>query len=301
MKIDRQATTTRWSQLAQLLIAARPRQWGKNLLVFAPLVFAQQATLPKLWGRAVLAFFLLSLAASAVYLLNDVIDAERDRLHAGKSQRPVASRSLGLPLALLGALSFAALAMGLSGCLSKAMLVVIGTYLFLATTYCLGAKHVVILDVFILAAGFVLRAIAGGVSTGIPLSHWLILCLSFLALFLALCKRRGEIIHLGRGAVQHRPVLGSYTPELLDQLITIAVIGALMSYVLYTVSAETINRLGSHAMMLTIPFVGFGLMRYLLIARRPAHPDQPDDLILNDAPLLLNLAAYVIVIIMVLY
>lgn len=301
MQIAPQATTIRYSLLSQLFIAARPRQWSKNLLAFAPLIFGQQARLPQLWLRAAFAFVLFSLATSAVYLFNDVIDAERDRLHPDKALRPVASQRLSTRPTLLVALVLASLTIGLSLWLGLSLFLVIASYLFLTVVYCLGAKHVVIADVFILSAGFVLRALAGGAVTGIHISHWLVLCLSFLALSLALGKRRSEIARLSHHAVRHRPVLANYSPELLDQFITFAVTSALMTYVLYTVSAETVNRLGSHAMMLTIPFVGFGLMRFLLIVRQLNNSSQIDALILNDLPLLLNLAAYLIVVIFVLY
>jgi 4-hydroxybenzoate polyprenyltransferase len=287
--------------LGALLTAVRPRQWTKNLLVFAGLIFSRGLLDPALVGRATLAFLLFCLLSGGVYLINDVLDAERDRSHPQKRQRPVASGRLhpGVALAvgvvLLVGASLAAFA------LSAPFGTVAVAYAGLLTAYSTGLKHVVIVDALIVATGFVLRALAGVVVLDIDFSHWLLLCTSLLALFLTFGKRRHELLALEGGAADHRPILSEYSPQLLDQMIAVVTASTLMAYALYTVAPETQARLGTARLPLTIPFVLYGIFRYLYLLYRRDLGGNPSEHLLTDPGLLLDVALWGATVVVILY
>jgi len=286
---------------ALLVRSLRPRQWAKNLLLFAGLLFSQNLFEPTLAGRAVAAFVFFCLLTGGIYLLNDVLDYERDRLHPQKRQRPVASGALsrttatgvGLGL-LLGTLAGAfALAPGFGW-------TALG-YAGLLTLYSLGLKHLVIVDVLVVALGFVLRAVAGAVVIEVEISAWLIICTLLLALFLTCGKRRHELLALEGDATDHRPILAEYTPQLLDQMIAVVTASTVLAYALYTLSAETVEKFGTRWLPLTIPFVLYGIFRYLYLLYRHELGGNPSELFLTDRALLLDIALWALTVIAILY
>jgi 4-hydroxybenzoate polyprenyltransferase len=271
--------------MGALLVSLRPKQWIKNGFVFAALVFDGQLTnLPALL-HTTLGFVLFCLASSSIYLINDVRDFEEDRRHPTKRNRPLPSGRLPISLAWAAAAALAVVSIGGGFLLEPAFGGIVLAYVLLFVVYSFRLKHVPILDVFAIAAGFVLR-VAGGVAliTVMRFSPWLYVCTTLLALYLGFGKRRAELQLLAESAGEHRRVLDGYTLPLLDQLIIIVSGATIMAYSLYTFSAE--NLPGNHLMMLTIPFVMYGIFRYLWLIQVKAAGGAPDELILTDRPLL---------------
>jgi 4-hydroxybenzoate polyprenyltransferase len=285
---------------AAFLRALRPQQWVKNVFVFAALVFARgERDEPLLSGdlsdvrRTALAFLAFCLASSAIYLVNDVVDVESDRAHPEKRRRPIAAGEVpvGLAFALalglgLGALLVAAPASGpqAAGRLVQGMPVVgvVALYMALNLAYSLKLKHVVLVDAFCIASGFLLRVWAGGLAAGALISHWLVLCTLFLALFLALCKRRAEIDLLGDGRGEHRAILLEYHPGFLYQMVTVLAACTILTYTMYTVSEETAAKFGAdNRLIWTVPFVVFGLGRYMLLVRTQKGGGSPTRVLLG--------------------
>lgn len=286
-------------RLFALIRGLRPKQWIKNLLVFAGFVF----TLNERWrpfsqemwsflARSVAAFVLFSLLSSSVYLLNDVRDVEKDRLHPTKKKRPIASGELRPSLAIAVALLLMPLCLGAGYLLSPAFAGVAAAYLIMQFGYIFALKEVVLLDVFILALGFVMRAVSGAVAIGVDISPWLYTVTLLGALFLGLCKRRSELVLLDRGAAGHRKILEKYTPSLLDSLISIVASSTIMAYSLYTFTSP--KQAGSHLMMLTIPFVIFGLFRYVYLSHTHNAGGSPEEVFLKDKPLIGTLGLWIV-------
>jgi 4-hydroxybenzoate polyprenyltransferase len=278
-----------------LIRALRPKQWTKNLLLFAPLLFtvneqwdpAQPGEFFGLLARTTIAFALFSLLSSAGYLLNDLLDLERDRFHPTKRLRPIAAGLVSRNVAVGTAVALA-LASVLAGfALGEGYGAVQLLYVALNTAYSFWLKHVLLVDVFVLAGGFVLRAVAGAVVIAVPISPWLYLCTMLGALFLALAKRRAEFRTLESEAADHRPVLERYTLPVLDQLLAVVTAATVIAYSLYTFTAENLPRNG--AMMSTIPFVLFGLFRYLYLAQTRDAGGSPEDVLLKDKPLVVTI------------
>ncbi|HEY5997984.1 MAG TPA: decaprenyl-phosphate phosphoribosyltransferase [bacterium] len=281
--------------------SARPQQWVKNVLVFAPLVFAQQAREPRALGLATAAFALFCLASGAVYLVNDLLDCEQDRQHPRKCRRPIAAGELaprvaGAAAAVLGALALAGAAL-----VGPGLVLVLGAYLAISLAYARALKHVVIVDVMTLASGFLLRVVAGGVATGVPLSMWLLLCTSLLALFLGFGKRRHELVLLEAGAASHRPILAEYSPYYLDQMIAVVTTSTLVCYALYTMDPAVHQKLHTSRLPLTIPFVLYGIFRYLYLVHQKEWGGDPTQAVVGDRPLLVNILLWIIAIVLILY
>ena len=279
--------------------AMRPKQWIKNLLVFAGFVFTLNERWrpfsPTMWSfllRSLAAFGLFSLLSSAVYLLNDVRDVEKDRLHPTKKRRPIASGELrpGVALGLALFLMPACLIAGYL--LAPPFAAVAGSYLVMQFGYILALKELVLLDVFVLALGFVMRAISGAVAIGVDISPWLYTVTLLGALFLGLCKRRSELVLLDRNAGGHRKILEKYTPGLLDSLISIVASSTIMAYSLYTFTSP--KQPGNNLMMLTIPFVIFGLFRYVYLAHTHNAGGSPEEVFLKDKPLIGTLCLWIL-------
>ena len=304
-------------QFPAAVAAMRPRQWSKNGLVLLALVFAHRLTDLSAVGRVLMAFFAFSLAASAVYIVNDIADREKDRVHPRKRLRPLASGRLSIPFAVVAALLCLAGAAALTYVLAVQRLPSLADpdpfatwggapMLFVATlagyvamnlVYSAWLKHQVLWDVFIIAAGFVLRAMAGAFAVPVKISPWFYLCTTFLALFLALGKRRAELVRLNTAAGEHRRNLREYTLQLLDQLLAVVVTCTLISYSLYTFLADGV----SHSLMATIPFVVFGLFRYMYLIYVKGDGDSPDEVLWRDKQILGTVALCVIVILGLLY
>ena len=272
----------------------RVNQWTKNGVVFAAFFFAlgdlnQNLSLHLFW-KVALAALAFALVSSGVYILNDLRDAPRDRLHPGKRHRPIASGEVRPPAAL--AISALVLSAGLWGSwqIAPRLFAVTATYFVMQLAYTFGLKKVSLLDVMIIAAGFVLRAIAGAEAIAVPISPWLLVCTFFLALFLALCKRRHEKISLaGLGT---RASLDAYDEKLLDILVAVTAGATIVVYSIYTLWPDTVAKFGTNRLAATIPFVVFGVFRYLDLAYRRDQGDRPERVLLTDLPLLLDIALF---------
>lgn len=280
--------------LIAILKTMRPEQWTKNLLVFAGLIFAQHLFEVTPILKTIAAFGVFCLLSSVVYLVNDIKDVESDRAHPLKRKRPIASGDLPISTATLCAAGGAVVALLLAFALHIKFGIVALLYFLLLTAYSFYLKHVVILDVLTLALGFVFRAIAGAVVLNVEFSAWLLLCTLLLALFLALNKRRHELVLLGENAHSHRKILDEYSPYLLDQMIGVVTASTLMGYTLYTMSAETRDKFGTSYMILTVPFVIYGIFRYLYLVHQKELGGNPTALLVNDRPLLLDILLWVL-------
>jgi 4-hydroxybenzoate polyprenyltransferase len=267
--------------------ALRPRQWSKNLLLFAGLIFAAKLGDDARWLEALLAFCVYCAASSAAYLVNDVRDAADDREHPVKRLRPVASGELPARAALILAGLLAAAAFGGAALLGLGSVGFLAAFLILQAAYTAGLKHVVLIDVLAIAGLFVVRASAGAEGVDVRISPWLLICTGLLALFLALAKRRAELVLVGAEKTPGRPVLEGYSLVFVDQLITMVAASTVIAYSLYTFTARD-----SKAMMATVPFVLYGVFRYLLLLHRHDLGEEPENVLLSDAPLLLTIAAW---------
>lgn len=281
-----------------LLKATRPKQWIKNLLVFAGFVFTLNERWrpfsPTMWDflrRSAAAFVLFSAVSSSIYLLNDVIDVERDRQHPTKRNRPIASGALSPAVALVAAFVLMAGGLVAAAFLSRAFAGVLGGYVVMQLGYVFVFKNVPLLDVFILALGFVLRAFAGTAVLGVAISPWLYTVTLLGSLFLALCKRRNELTLLEAGAAHHRKILKEYTTALLDSLISIVASSTIMAYSLYTFTSPTLP--ADHLMMATVPLVIFGLFRYLFLAHSKNSGGSPEEVFLTDRPLIVTVLLWI--------
>lgn len=293
------ATLPYRSALLAYLAALRPKQWTKNAIVFAALVFDHQLDDTRRLATVIGAFVWFCLASSAVYVINDLRDVESDRQHPQKRSRPIASGQIST----LGAWSLVGLLLLVSVpaalLLRPAFGVVLVSYLVLMTAYTFVLKHLVIVDVFAISAGFVLRAAGGAVVLDIPISPWLYVCTVLLSLFIGFGKRRHELLLLETSAGAHRRNLDEYSPELLDQFITISAAATIMAYSLYTFVAANLPE--NHSMMLTIPFVMYAIMRYLFLIHRRDVGGSPEQVLLTDYPLLGSIALWGIVAVVILY
>ena len=290
------AMVTRFA--GDLLRTIRPKQWTKNLLVYLALFF----TVNEAWsfgefegflsllGKSTLAFLVFSAVSGAVYLVNDLVDAEHDRRHPTKRHRPIASGRLPAAVAgsAAGLLAVAGLATGFV--LEPGFGVVVAAYLGLMAAYTLGIKRLIMLDVMTISAGFVLRAVAGAVVLQVPVSPWLYTCTGVGALMIALAKRRSELAQAGEGAGTQRDTLQTYTKGLLDQLMTIVATCVVLTYGLYTFTAPNLPPNG--AMMLTIPFVVYGIFRYMYLVHRRHMGERPEDILISDVPLIVTILGW---------
>ena len=287
--------------MALIAASIRPEQWTKNLFVFAGLLFGMRLTDSGAVLLSVATFAIFCALSGAVYLFNDVSDRETDQAHPLKRMRPIASGQLSTRIALLAAACLGLGAIEAAYAISPRLAAVSGAYLTLLLLYSAALKHVVILDVLAIAAGFVLRAVAGAVAVAVPISHWLLLCTTLLALFLALSKRRHELTLLAEGAAGHRPILGEYSPYLLDQMIGVVTASTLMAYSFYAISPETAEKFGTVRLGLTIPFVLYGIFRYLYLVHQKRGGGSPAALLLTDRPLLGCVALWGLSVVLLLY
>jgi 4-hydroxybenzoate polyprenyltransferase len=284
-----------------LVRSLRPQQWTKNLFVFAGLLFSGRLTERAAWPPAFAAFLIFCGLSGAVYLVNDVLDRAADAQHPVKRHRPIASGALSPGVALVAALVLAVACVAAAAAINTGLAVTAASYVVLLAAYSAALKHYVIIDVLTLSAGFVLRAVAGAVAIAVPISHWLLVCSTLLALFIGLSKRRHELTLLTDSAASHRPILQEYSPYLLDQMISVVTAATLIAYSLYTINSETAERLGSDRLGLTIPFVLYGIFRYLYLVHRRDGGGSPSELLLTDRPLLVCVALWVGAVAAVLY
>jgi 4-hydroxybenzoate polyprenyltransferase len=277
----------RRSRARAAVAALRPRQWTKNLLLFAGIVFAAKLGDAWRWLDALAAFVAYCAASSAAYLLNDVRDVEHDRAHPVKRARPIARGELPPRSAYVLAAVLLVAAIALVVPLGLASIGFLAGFLALQGAYTLRLKHVVLIDVMTIAGLFVVRAAAGAEGVHVRISPWLLLCTALLALFLALAKRRGELVLVGAEATPGRPVLEGYSLALVDQLVSVVAACTVIAYSLYTFTARD-----SKALMVTIPFVVFGVFRYLLLIHRQDLGEEPEEVLLRDAPILVCMVAW---------
>ena len=290
------------ARLPLVLEAMRPRQWLKNAFVLTPVLFAKEiGNGPKL-AASVAATLVFCGLSSAAYLLNDVVDREADRGHPSKAGRPVASGRLDARSALLAALALAAASLVVAAAaLPRDAALVAAGFLGLQALYSLALKRAVFLDGIAIAVGFALRVLAGGLAARVLVSHWILLCTFLLALFLALAKRREEVVALGSARTAHRSVLAAYTTALLDQAIVVVLGATIVSYAIWTVAPETVVKFGSDRLVWTVPFVVYGLLRYLYLVHRGSAAGSPTEALLADRPLLLGVVLWLAACLLVLH
>lgn len=283
---------------AAFILSMRPKQWTKNLLIFMALFF----TIDQVWepgeieaglrllAKAGIAFVIFCLISGVTYVVNDVLDRENDRIHPTKRLRPIASGNLPILAALAVSSAIGILAVAASYVLEPVFGLVATLYLAALLLYSLVLKRIALVDVLSISSGFILRAVAGAAVLQLPISPWLYICTGFGALFVALAKRRSELASAGKQASKQRDSLGEYTLPLLDQLIAVVTPAAIVSYTLYTVTAD--NLPDNYAMLLTVPFVVYGLFRYLFIVQRHGLGETPEDILFSDAPLIIAIVLW---------
>ena len=289
------------STAVNLLLSVRPGQWTKNLLVFAGLLFGLKLFNLSAVLAAVGAFVIFCALSAAIYLINDVADRESDRQHPLKARRPVASGAVSTSTAMATAIILIVAGLAAAFAIDVRFGVVAAAYVAMQALYSGPLKHIVIIDVLTIAAGFVLRAVAGAEVVNVEISHWLLVCTILLALFIALAKRRHELTLLADGATSHRPILSEYSPYLLDQMISVVTASTLIAYVFYTISPETQQKFGTPWLGLTIPFPLYGIFRYLYLVHQRKGGGSPADLLLTDRPLLACVALWALSVTLIIY
>lgn len=279
--------------LGLLLTVMRPHQWVKNLFILAPLLFGRKLTDVAAVSAALTAVCVFCLLSSALYIFNDWRDAEEDKAHPEKRKRPISSGDLHVAAALSFAAVLATAAFFLASLLGTNFVIIAALYFGLILAYCLSLKRLIVLDCITIASGFVLRVVGGAVAINVVPTHWLIACAFLLALFLAFSKRRQELLKLTNNAVRHRNVLGQYSVTYLEQVNIILIGASIVSYALYTVAPETVERFGTDALIYGTVFVIYGMLRYLALINNPENGGNPSKMLLRDKPLLLTVAGWV--------
>jgi 4-hydroxybenzoate polyprenyltransferase len=287
--------------LSAVLVSLRPRQWVKNLFVFGGLVFGRQLFTPAALWTALAAFVVFCALSGAMYLLNDVADRDKDRLHPDKRHRPIAAGRLPVRAAVATAVALIVAGLAAADWLSRPFALAAVAYVVLLSAYSAWLKHVVIVDVLVVALGFVLRAAAGALAIGVAISGWLLICTILLALFLALGKRRHEVLTLEGNAAAHRPILAEYSAGLLDQMIAVVTASTVTAYALYTMSPETVAKFHTPLLPATLPFVLYGVFRYLYLLYQRQLGGNPSDIVVHDRPLLLNTLLWLVVVLLIIY
>jgi 4-hydroxybenzoate polyprenyltransferase len=296
-----ESDAARASTLRLVLRSLRPEQWTKNLFVFAGVLFGGHLLDLPAMARAVAAFGIFCALSGVVYIFNDLADRAADQRHPLKRLRPIASGRLSPATAMVAATALGLTALVAAVLLSPVFAGLAAIYVVLLVLYSIVLKHLVIIDALTIAAGFVLRAAAGAVAVFVPISHWLLVCTTLLALFLVLSKRRHELTLLAEGAMTHRPILEEYSPYLLDQMIAVVTASTLVAYSVYATSAETAERLNTTRLGLTIPFVLYGIFRYLYLVHQKRAGGSPADLLLTDRPLLACVGLWALSVALILY
>ncbi|AXV36733.1 MAG: decaprenyl-phosphate phosphoribosyltransferase [Methanobacteriaceae archaeon] len=280
--------------IKELIHSMRPKQWYKNIVIFIGLVFSLNFLNPADWLNVIAAFVIFCILSGSIYIINDIIDVEKDRNHPLKRLRPLASGKLKLSHGLSFAIIFIVLAFAGSYLINIPFFLITLTFFFLILIYSLFLKNFLIVDILVISSGFVLRAIAGCLAISVVVSPWLIICTFLIALFLALGKRRHELIIMGGDAKNHRQILGEYSSEMLEQMINITTSILVMSYSLYTFFSNNMY------MMLTIPFAFYGLFRYLYLVHSKNMGGEPE-MIFKDRGMVLCLIFWVIIVLLILY
>ncbi|MBN1825117.1 MAG: decaprenyl-phosphate phosphoribosyltransferase [Candidatus Eisenbacteria bacterium] len=292
--------------IGPFLRSCRPKEWSKNLLLFAGVIFSHHVLEPSYLLRSLLGFLLFSATASSIYLLNDLMDREKDLAHPVKRRRPIASGRLPARAAWVGVILLAIPSLALGYTLWPSFGVSLTAYFALNFAYSFRLKHIVILDVMAISIGFLIRAIAGvqvlhAVDPSVLLSPWLLVCTFFASLFVAVCKRRSELILLSENAGEHRSSLDHYSPVLTNQMITLTAAATVLSFSLYTIWPDTVEKFGTERLIYTVPFVVYGLFRYMYLVLERGMGGNPADLLFSDHPLLLNILLWTAAVLAILY
>ena len=287
--------------LKNVIISMRPEQWTKNLIVFAALFFGRSLTSIDVIAQTTCIFIIFCAVSSGSYMINDVVDRNEDRHHPEKSKRPIPAGKISIPFAILVSLILIFGGLYASWVISIRLFAVTFIFITLHIAYDFFLKHISILDVFSIAFAFIIRLFAGVTLCSIPVSSWILLCTFLLALFLALCKRRAEMAMLMDGSKRHRKSLEGYSVQFLDQLISIVGGCTIISYSLYSLSPETVANHGTDKLIYTIPFVVYGLFRYLYLVQMKQGGTNPEKLLLRDVPLLVSIILYLLVMYAVVY
>jgi 4-hydroxybenzoate polyprenyltransferase len=277
-----------------ILTAMRPHQWVKNLFVFVPLLFGKRLTDMFAIGNSVLAFSAFCLMASALYIFNDWIDAEEDRNHPEKCNRPISSGALSVPIALSFAIFLGIFAFGLAAFIGMKFFLISGLYVILTLSYCLSLKRKIVLDAMTISAGFVIRIVGGAIAISVMPSHWLIVCAFLLALFLTFTKRRQELLTLTTHAGEHRKVLDEYSIPYLGQVNNILIGASIVCYALYTVAPETIEKFNTDGLIYGTAFVIYGMLRYMMLIENPKYGGNPSQVLIQDKPLLITVLGWAV-------
>jgi 4-hydroxybenzoate polyprenyltransferase len=291
----------RASVIGAIVLSMRPRQWTKNLAIFVALVFSRGLRNGGMVTAALTAFSLFCLLTGAVYILNDLIDIESDKNHPVKANRPIASGAVPAKSAWIAFAALTLVAIGGSFWVSVGFGAIASGYCVLQLAYTLALKHVVIVDVFCIAAGFFLRVIAGACAVNVSVSSWLLVCTFFMSLFLALGKRRHEIVLLEDNGSDHRKVLAQYDVLLLDQMMSVVTASSVVAYSVYTLAPETVEKFGTTNLKYTIPFVLYGIYRYLYLVYHRKQGGSPESIVLQDMPLVVDISLYCLVVLAILY
>lgn len=287
--------------IVEIVKSLRIPQWIKNFFVFAPLIFSENVFNITMLLKTFFAFVLFCVLSGAAYILNDLQDLEEDRLHPVKSKRPLASGRLGKNRAFLAFLFLSLLSFVGGFFLDFRFFIALLVYFVLQLAYSWWLKHVVILDVLSVSIGYLIRVVAGGLVIKVQISPWLLICTLLLALFLALSKRRHELVFLEKKAENHRPILKEYTPHLLDQMVSVVTASVVISYCLYTISDETVEKFGTQNLIATIPFVLYGIFRYLYLVHKKKEGGSPEALIIRDKPLLFAVFLWIVTAMLIIY
>jgi 4-hydroxybenzoate polyprenyltransferase len=274
--------------LKNILISMRPHHWVKNIFIFAGLIFSGNLLQSEMLIRAWVGFFLFSFMSSSIYLFNDIIDMQNDKCHSKKSKRPIAAGKLNVLYGYLASVILATIAVLGSFFWDRGFLIILALYGVLNLVYTLKIKQIVILDVMMIAIGFVLRIVAGTTLVGVRPSEWLIFCTMTVSLFLGFSKRRQELVFSDSNRNNQQKILLDYSISFIDQMIAVVTASTIISYGLYTVSAETIARFGTRKLIFTFPFVLYGIFRYLYLIYHKSTGDNPTDIVLRDIPFILN-------------
>lgn len=286
----------------------RPKQWIKNVFVFSALVFSKHLFDFNFVSLSLRAFLSFSFCASIIYIINDIADRERDRQHPKKRKRPIASGEISIPQALIIALALLIALYFITNGLDYRFILTLAAYLVMNLAYSFFLKEIVLIDVFVIAIGFMLRVVGGALVIDVPRSPWLILTTMFLSLFLAIAKRRGELVTIGSKAVEEaavgfhtRKVLEHYSIDFAEQMTTICAAGFVFSYALYTVSERTVTMFGTENLVLTTPFVLYGVFRYLYLLHKKNLGESPTDIVVSDIPMIINFVAYALAMLVIIY
>lgn len=282
------------NKIFALLTVLRPYHWIKNTFVFAPLVFSGRFTQINMCLKTTLAFISFCMVSSAVYAINDICDRSEDRRHPMKRFRPVASGAIAPTLAVLLSMIFIILGLAIACFLNRFVFLVVLLYIFVNIAYSLALKRIAILDVLTISFGFVLRIICGGMAISVTPSYWLVLCTVMISIFLGFTKRRVELLAVNPEKNNTRPVLKDYSIAFLDQVISMVTGATIIAYALYTVDAHTQMVLGTRAMLLTLPFVIYGLLRYIYIIYHLKQGADPVETLIRDIPTIINLLLWVV-------